>query len=447
MAQSLFQSMAAVISFRPLAAEKVRTPHLFLACLVMMCLLPVEGYAQPNDTLRVMMYNLLNFPDAVPAGRADTFKTIAQATQPDLLLICELKTGAGADLLLDRGLNTDGISRYRRADYVSNTSSGADLQNMAIYNQDKLALYEQAVLRTQVRDINRYTFFFRDPFLAGHRDTTWLDAYVLHFKAGNTPGDAASRGRMADTLRAEIYRRGPGRSVIVGGDFNVYTSAEYAYASLDDPYASVWMRDPANRTGSWNNNSSFADVHTQSTRTSSIFGDGSGGGLDDRFDFLLLSSNVLVGSGPIAYVADSYEAFGNSGNCFNQTIFSCEPNPVSRRIRSALYYQSDHLPVILDLAVTYPIFNGVGTASASQSGKAWWHDQTMRWNLPGDGRGKWQLIDLTGRVVAFGRTAGPEGSWTAPPAWIASTPILLWHWIGDDGQLISHKIAPRSAYF
>ena len=50
--------------------------------------------------------------------------------------------------------------------------------------------------------------------------------------------------------------------------------------------------DPINRIGHWHNNSSFADVHTQSPRTSS-FGGGANGWMDDRFDWLLVSAQFL----------------------------------------------------------------------------------------------------------------------------------------------------------
>ena len=53
------------------------------------------------------------------------------------------------------------------------------------------------------------------------------------------------------------------------------------------------MADPINTPGSWNNNEDFRGVHTQSTRTSSSgFGGGAGGGLDDRFDFIMVSQNL-----------------------------------------------------------------------------------------------------------------------------------------------------------
>jgi len=334
-------------------------PALFLG----FCVFASTGL-RGQETLRVMAYNLLNFPDPVPAGRADTFATIAAYVEADLLLVCELKTAAGAEDLLSRGLNAGGGSDWRKAAFVPDGSGGGLLHNLTFYRQDKLALYRQSRIKTHIRDISHYVFFLRDPYLAGHKDTTWLDVYVAHLKAGNTPSDAADRNRMVDSFRVYLDQQPPGRNIILGGDFNVYSSTEAAYGKLIDPYAPIWLRDPINRPGNWSSNPGMADVHTQSTRTSLIYGDGSGGGMDDRFDFLLLSSPIVFGSGRFAYQSGSYTALGNPGTCLNQSVLLCEPNPVPRRVRSALYYMSDHLPVYLDLAVTYPVYNGLEEAAS-----------------------------------------------------------------------------------
>jgi endonuclease/exonuclease/phosphatase family metal-dependent hydrolase len=326
--------------------------------LLAFTLLTQFSFAQ-NDTIRVMAYNLLNFPDPVPAGRQDTLANIVDHVKPDLLMVCELKSSSGASMILNQSLNTGSIFRWRQADYQSNSSSGANLQNLVFYDGDKLALYEQDIIRTHVRDINRYTFFFRDPFLGGHMDTTWLDVYVLHLKAGQSTSDENDRSRMADSLVAEMNRRGPGRNILIGGDFNVYSSTEAAYETITDPYQSNFIKDPIGVAGNWSGNFIYAEQHTQSTRISSIFGDGSGGGMDDRFDFILCSNNMLSGSGRLSYLSGTYKAWGNNGECYNSSIQTCEPNPVPAAVRNSLFYMSDHLPVVMDLAVTYPIFNSI----------------------------------------------------------------------------------------
>ena len=80
----------------------------------------------------------------------------------------------------------------------------------------------------------------------------------------------------------------PNSFVLFAGDLNIYTSTEPAYIELLDPTNPIVLVDPIDTPGAWNNNEDFTAVHTQSTRTSSgPFGAGAGGGLDDRFDFIL----------------------------------------------------------------------------------------------------------------------------------------------------------------
>jgi len=417
--------------------------HMF-SCVMFLTLLMASPGLRAQETVRVMFHNLLNFPDPVPAGRADTFATIADYVQADLLLVCELKTAAGAEDLLNRGLNAGGASDWRKAAFVPDGSAGGLLQNLVFYRQDKLALYRQSRIKTHVRDISHYVFFMRDPYLAGHLDTTWLDVYVAHLKAGNTPSDAADRSRMVDSLRRYLDQQPPGRNIIFGGDFNVYTSAEAAYDKLIDPYASIWLRDPINRPGSWSSSPGMADVHTQSTRTSLIYDDGSGGGMDDRFDFLLLSSPMTFGSGRFRYTPGSYKALGNPGSCLNQSILTCEPNPVPRRVRNALYYMSDHLPVFLDLEVTYPIYNGLESESISDgtSPRLWW-DGIQLWVAPAqDFAGTVEFYGLDGRLLrATGSLFLPAGSATAVSLPMTYNGLVLIRGTDQSGQQWSRTLS------
>jgi hypothetical protein len=139
--------------------------------------------------------------------------------------------------------------------------------------------------------------------------------------------------------------------VILGGDFNLYNSDEPAYQLLLSEDNAIQLEDPIDMPGDWHSGS-YPDksILTQSTRTSSIFGDGAGGGLDDRFDFMLCSENMLDGSVGYQYVNNSYYSLGNNGTCYNENITDCMPNfSVPSSVMNALYYMSDHLPVIMQL--------------------------------------------------------------------------------------------------
>jgi hypothetical protein len=100
-------------------------------------------------------------------------------------------------------------------------------------------------------------------------------------------------------------------------------------------------------------------VHSQSTRTVPINGDGAGGGMDDRFDFILASENLLNQNNAISIVEDTYKPLGNNGNCFNARIIDCDNNDVPTNVINALYQMSDHIPIIMEMSIDYPFYNAI----------------------------------------------------------------------------------------
>jgi hypothetical protein len=102
--------------------------------------------------------------------------------------------------------------------------------------------------------------------------------------------------------------------------------------------------------GEWNNNASFTPFHTQSTRSYSdeCF---SSGGLDDRFDFILMADEIAFSYNHMRYVQGSYHAVGNDGNHFNQSVNQGYNSAVPTEVAEALFNSSDHLPVTMKIAV------------------------------------------------------------------------------------------------
>jgi len=111
--------------------------------------------------------------------------------------------------------------------------------------------------------------------------------------------------------------------------------------------------DPINVPGTWSNSAVRSFTHTQSTRTSG--GCFAGGGMDDRFDFILASDEVINNTDNVRYLPNTYEALGQDGNRWNGTIISPTNNSVPSVVSQALYNMSDHLPVIMDLEITIPL--------------------------------------------------------------------------------------------
>ncbi len=101
-------------------------------------------------------------------------------------------------------------------------------------------------------------------------------------------------------------------------------------------------------------------MHTQSTRLSSSgFGGGAnagaGGGLDDRFDFIMMSENFNTSS-RFSYVNGTYSAYGNNANCLNKSVNDATcTGTYSLTMRNNLYNMSDHLPVVVQFQINEPL--------------------------------------------------------------------------------------------
>lgn len=293
-----------------------------------------------QDSLKIMYHNMLNFPGTTP-DRADSLRSIISYVDPDVYAICELETAAGADLILNNALNVYGETKYTRATFLD----GPYTDNMLFYNTDKLGLVSQEQIGTVLRDISVYRMYYKAPNLTALTDTIYLYFFICHLKAGS----ADYQQRNIEIQQAKFYLNSivsEAENVFVGGDMNVYSGFESAILTLKNT-GSVPLFDPINVDGNWSNNSSFADYHTQSSRSGGGYGGGSGGGLDDRFDLVFVSEDVLNNDNGVQYLSNSYEALGQDGNRFNQEINSPTNFSIPDSVANALFRVSDHLPVVM----------------------------------------------------------------------------------------------------
>lgn len=290
-----------------------------------------------------MYYNLLNFPDS--PQRVDTLKTILHYDLPDVFVVNELKTNTGANSILNNALNQNGVNYYQKAAFID----GPDTDNGLFYNSNKLTLLSQQQIQTVLRDISEYVLYYNDPNLSASSDTIYFYFYSLHLKAST--GEEDQRNIEITSLKNYLNAKGYVENVFVGGDFNFYTSSEPAVSTIRNNF-NVDLQDPVNAFGTWHNNSNFKNYHTQSTRTDDL-GDGSSGGLDDRFDFIFTSADVISGSKGVTYVANSFHPMGQDGLRFNGSINNPTNTIIPQNIATALMYMSDHLPVKLTLDINY----------------------------------------------------------------------------------------------
>lgn len=324
--------------------------------LILLLFISISVFSQ--DTIRLMHYNLLMYGDNF-AG-CDTqnnnvhdkngyLRTIIDYVQPDIVTVNELyKNSYFHELILDSVFNIEGVDYYKKGN-PPNLSNGYTI-NQVYYNSKLFTLLGDDAIETNVRDIDIYRLSYN---LANTNNEADLNCVVAHLKAGNSPEDANQRANETNALMEFLNNSNAIGNYIMSGDFNVYTPSEVAFTNLIlHENEDIRFYDPVNRIGEWHNNSNFSDVHTQSTHTS---GDCySGGGMDDRFDFILISDEIRDGTGDTEYLPASYWAVGQDGLHFNKSLTASPQNTsVPSDVLSALYNMSDHLPVIIDLVVDH----------------------------------------------------------------------------------------------
>lgn len=300
-----------------------------------------------QENIKTMFYNLLNFSSAPPENRTEILNDILANYEPDIFMVCELELPQDASQILTNSFNYT-TANIQSVPFQFNTSGISSIHQLVYYDADKLTLIDSEIIQTNVRDINHYQFQLNT------NSETILDVFVAHFKAAQGFSNEQQRLFEANQFVNYVGNLPQNSNIIFGGDFNLYSAFEPAFQTITEGTQNIDFLDPIDEIGAWNNNSQFAQVHTQSTRSSNNdFEDfGAGGGLDDRFDFIFISDNLKNQNNPVRYVENSYAAFGNNGNCFNDNISDTDCFGVyNQELRNLLYLMSDHLPVVMSLEI------------------------------------------------------------------------------------------------
>lgn len=332
---------------------------------VALCTFSLLAGAQVQD-FKLMTYNLTYYkaPSApCPVNVNDpakdqNFKIVFKATDPDILCVNELGAypdNSAANSVLNNVINTDGESNFTSAAFSNNNKSS--ITNMLFYDSTLFVLESQSSIAFSItnqalaRVIDFYRLYYKDPNLKAGADTVFFTVVAGHLKAGNTSADRDERKESIEAVMQHLTNNVADENVILCGDMNLYGSTEGAYQQMVNySVSSEQFVDPA-AAGAWNNNSAYAPLHTQSTHSSGS-GCFSGGGLDDRFDFILYSKSIQSGNENLKYKFNSHKAIGNDGAHFNQSINAGTNGVVSSTVANALYNFSDHLPVVAEFEIT-----------------------------------------------------------------------------------------------
>lgn len=224
---------------------------------------------------------------------------------------------------------------------VDGQTSGAGRPGL-IYNTQTIALHGTVAFGTvdtsaQARQTLRYELG-----VVNSPSTFYL--YSNHYKASTGSTNESRRLVEATAVRADADALGEGTNIIYTGDFNIRSSSEASYQELLGS-GSGQAFDPVDASGTWHDSASFRQWHTQAPANNPP-GSLVGGGVDDRFDFQLVSGELIDTEG-LDYIQGSYRVFGNNGtHNLNGSIST--GTGASPSILATLEAVSDHLPVVAD---------------------------------------------------------------------------------------------------
>ena len=341
--------------------RRVLKKSTLISYIIILLLLFNISNIKAQDTVKVMQYNLLYYGWTTGwctsennniSDKDGYLRKIIGYVKPDIFTVNEMGAKqSNIDHLQKNALNIN-TNKYKHATFTNYSNGGtSSIVNMLYYNSDKLTLTHQDLVTTNLRDINIYKLYYNSSDLSTKKDTAFITCIVAHLKAGSTDDDKQKRAVMVKSLMDYLNSINYSGNILMMGDFNLYDSSEPAFQTLttyDNP--EIQFHDPINEIGVWHNNSFYAKYHTQATHTSGC-GCPSTGGMDDRFDYILMTKNVLDGNNKVQYINGSYHGLGQNGTFFNKSLLSSTNRTIPDSIVNALYNMSDHLPVIAKLLV------------------------------------------------------------------------------------------------
>lgn len=302
--------------------------------------------AAPAHALKVVTWNMLQYPQTNLAARQPAFRTILAALDPDVLITQEMDTADSRDSLLNNVLNVVEPGQWTGAWIQLGGEGGAFFWKPAKVSIPTLVTIATGGPRPVMVGVVKPVGYASNK--------SWFRLYSIHLKAGTaTPAttDSMTRRLECTSLRNTLNTTNTvsvGTNFLLAGDSNFYGSWEGGYQRLTESQANNNGRcfDPFSMPGTWNSNSAYAIFDTQCPCLTGCGPGQSGGGLDDRFDIMLESASLRDGTG-LDLVPGGCYTYGNDGNHFNTDINAGGFNTaVGLTIANALHDASDHMPVV-----------------------------------------------------------------------------------------------------
>lgn len=312
-------------------------------------------FAPPARALRIVDYNVLNYPGSTGPARDPRYRTILQPLAADVIVTEEQTSQTGVNEFLSQVLNTLEPGQWAAAPFVDGNDTDAAL----FYKPAKVQFLHQRAYYPNAADLLRMVHEYTLAPVGYDTTRTRLVLAAVHLKASQTsactPPCEQVRGAECRGLRDSLNALPAGTCAFACGDMNFYFATnEPGYTILTEAEVNNVGRlydvfPPA--VGAWHDNAASVPIHTQSPCLSggALCASGaSTGGLDDRFDFFLPTLNLGDGQG-LDIVPNSYVSVGNDGQHWNKNITDLPITPEGADYDTALIKASDHLPIRIDL--------------------------------------------------------------------------------------------------
>jgi hypothetical protein len=314
--------------------------------------------AAPAHALRLIDWNILNYPGTTGATRDPFYRTVLAPLSPDVLVTEETTSQAGVTEFLG-SLNVMEPGQWSAAAFVDGNDTDCGL----FYKPGKVQFLGQWAFYPNPASLLRYVHVYRLKPLGYVSDAAEFRIYALHLKA--SMGFEAQRLAECQGLRDSMNAMPPGTHAFICGDFNFYTGLEPGMQKLIENQVSNigQVYDPLGlQNVAWQDNTSMQPAWTQSPCKTGDTGCAPGaatGGIDDRFDLILPTNPWKDGLG-LELVPGTYLSVGNDGLHHNNSIQDPPTIPEGAAYATALHTVSDHLPVRVDLRL--PALLSVSTA-------------------------------------------------------------------------------------
>jgi endonuclease/exonuclease/phosphatase family metal-dependent hydrolase len=295
--------------------------------------------------LRIVNYNILNYPGQSASTRNPHFRTILAPLGAEVVVVQEMQSQVGVDGFVANVLNTLEPGQWVAAPF----DDGNDTNNALFYKPNRVQLLGHWSWYPNPATNLRLVDCYRLKPVGYASEAAEFRVYSVHLKSSQ--GFETDRFNEAVGIRDSMNAMPPGTHAILMGDFNVYTGTEPAFIRFKENQADNDGRlyDPLNAPASTWNTSTLATIHTQSPCLASPCASGAAtGGLDDRFDMFLPTFNLNNGSG-LELVAGSYIPVGNDGLHYNLNITDAPTLPEGSGYATALKMAADHLPIRVDV--------------------------------------------------------------------------------------------------